>query len=213
MNSLGQRVGADSRVCPKNEGTGLPEQSRERWHRNVSLLFFVVFAHRFATTDGTDSTDYTDFNFQFSIFNSQFAACRTCFAHRLHRLTQIFVLFGVSGVFGNIKSRCRCSFVMGRCDISEVAKHHILGRNYSNYFNFFPIKAHRCSCRHGGYFTGRHGSLPLQSGTIMLQRQCCYTERAMILYGKSIAPRAVGQCSMGYKSSALWGIKALLRGG
>jgi hypothetical protein len=117
------------------------------------------------------------------------------------------------GVFGNIKSRCRCSFVMGRCDISEVAKHHILGRNYSNYFNFFPIKAHRCSGRHGGYFTGRHGSLPLQSGTIMLQRQCCYTERAMILYGKSIAPRAVGQCSMGYKSSALWGIKALLRGG
>ena len=60
------RVGADSRVCPKNEGTGLPEQSRERWHRNVSLLFFVIFAHRFATTDGTDSTDYTDFNFQFS---------------------------------------------------------------------------------------------------------------------------------------------------
>ena len=146
------------------------------------------------------------------IFNSQFAACRTCFAHRLHRLTQIFVLFDVSGVFGNIKSRCRCSFVMGRCDISEVAKHHILGRNYSNYFNFFPIKAHRCSCRHGGYFTGRHGSLPLQSGTIMLQRQCCYTERAMILYGKSIAPRAVGQCSMGYKSSASWGIMALLYG-
>ena len=122
------------------------------------------------------------------------------------------MLFGVSGVFGNIKSRCRCSFVMGRCNISEVAKHHILGRNYSNYDNFFPIKAHRCSCRHGGYFTGRHGSLPLQSGTIMLQRQCCDTERAMILYGKSIAPRAVGQCSMGYKSSASWGTKACFVG-
>ncbi len=49
-----------------------------------------------------------------------------------------------------------------RCDISEVAKHHILGRNYSNYDNFFPIKAHRCSGRHGGYFSGRHGSLPLR---------------------------------------------------
>ena len=49
-------------------------------------------------------------------------------------------LFGVLGVFGNIKSRCRCSFVMGRCDISEVAKHHIYGKNYSNYDNFFPIK-------------------------------------------------------------------------
>ena len=46
-----------------------------------------------------------------------------------------------------------------RYDISEVAKHHILGRNYSNYFNFFPIKAHRCSGRHGCYSSGRHGSL------------------------------------------------------
>ena len=96
------------------------------------------------------------------------------------------------------RERCLACLIL----IGSVCKH-------SN----FPIKAHRCSCRHGGYFTGRHGSLPLQSGTIMLQRQCCYTERAMILYGKSIAPRTVGQCSMGYKSSALWGIKALLRGG
>ena len=31
------------------------------------------------------------------------------FAHRLHRLTQIFVVFVISGVFG-IKTKCRCSF-------------------------------------------------------------------------------------------------------
>ena len=35
------RVGADSRVCPKNEGISLPEQSGERWHRNgVAALLF-----------------------------------------------------------------------------------------------------------------------------------------------------------------------------
>ena len=35
------RVGADSRVCPKNEGFGLPEQSGERWLRNgVAALLF-----------------------------------------------------------------------------------------------------------------------------------------------------------------------------
>ncbi len=35
------RVGADSRVCPKNEGIGLPEQSGERWLRNgVAALLF-----------------------------------------------------------------------------------------------------------------------------------------------------------------------------
>ena len=39
-------------------------------------------------------------------------------------------------------------------------KHHILGRNYSNYDNFFPIKAHRCSGRHGGILRADTGVCP-----------------------------------------------------
>ena len=47
------RVGADSRVCPKNEGTGLPEGCKERWHRKWCRCSFIW------------PTDYTDYLFVF----------------------------------------------------------------------------------------------------------------------------------------------------
>jgi hypothetical protein len=51
---------------------------------------------------------------------------RMVFAHRLHRLTQIFVLFGISGVFG-MKTKVSLLFFVvillhksGRNDLGEV---------------------------------------------------------------------------------------------
>ena len=85
------RVGADSRVCPKRKGRSLPEQSRERWHRKMCRCSFSLFCPQIVI--------FTIYGLTIDVF----------FAHRLHRLTQIFVVFVISGVFG-IKTKCRCSF-------------------------------------------------------------------------------------------------------
>ena len=71
------------------------------------------------------------------------------------------------------------------CDISEVAKHHILGRNYSNYDNFFPIKAHRCSGRHGGYSSGRHGSLPLHVAPRLFKSPSFFGQTRGLFFGQT----------------------------
>ena len=55
-------------------------------------------------------------------------------------------------------------------------------KNYSNYFNFFPIKPTDVRADTGVYLAGRHGGLPLHVGGIIPQEGWFYGGDAL-LYG------------------------------
>ena len=133
------------------------------------------------------------------------------------QITQIITDFRPFRCFGCFRKHKIVVSLLFCCDFGDVAKHHIYGKNYSNYDNFFPIKAHRCSGRHGGYFSGRHGSLPLQRGATMEMEGGFYGDGSGLLKWWSGAFMVVEVCYLSVGdvllwrwSGALWGARGVL---